>query len=350
MEIDILQQRTANGRFRGYPGPILAGGAARTHHGHAHLGHHRTHVREVHVDHAGPDDQIGNALHGPEEHIIRGAEGVEHGGVLPQDGQQLFVGNGNEGVHVLLKLEDALIRRRIALLEAEGAGYHGHGQDTELPSDFRHHRRAPGARTPAHAGGNEHHVRPGKHFGDAVPVLEGRFPAYGGISAGTETLGDLSPELEKGPGPHVLQGLGIGVGRDEFHALHALGNHVGNGVTAAAAHPDDLNDRVLRLAIYQFKHCSSSTDALSKNAQMRSKVLPKPFPDSVHKAALHYRRRLPPLEAATLQFLAVKQKPHARGVNGIADDVREPRDIPRHAKADGLVEDFLRKLYHPLNF
>jgi cell division protein FtsA len=76
-------------------------------------------------------------------------------------------------------------------------------------------------------------------------------------------------QLQKGPGPHVFQGLGVGVGRDEFHALHTLRDHVGNGVTAAAAHANDLDDRVLRLAIYEFKHCTSSTDDLSKNAQLR---------------------------------------------------------------------------------
>ena len=37
VEIDVLKQRTANSRFRGCPSPIFAGGAARTHHGHAHL-------------------------------------------------------------------------------------------------------------------------------------------------------------------------------------------------------------------------------------------------------------------------------------------------------------------------
>ena len=201
---------------------------------------------------------------------------------------------------MLLKLEDALIRCGITLLKAEGAGDHGHGQDAELPGNFRDHGRAPGARTPTHAGGDEHHVRSGEHFGDAVPVFQGGFPAYGGIGAGAKALRDFPAQLQKGPGPHVFQGLSVGVGRDEFHALHALCDHMGNSVTAAAAHADDLDNRVLRLAIYQFKHGTSSTDDLSKNAQLRSKVLPKPVTDSVHETALHYRRRLPPLEAATL--------------------------------------------------
>ena len=126
MEIDILQKRAADGGFRRHPSSIFSRSAARAHHGHAHLGHHGPHVSEVDVDHAGANNEVGNPLHSAQQHVVGRAEGVEHGGALPEHGQQLFVGNGDQGIHVLLELENALVRRRVPLLEAEGAGHHGH--------------------------------------------------------------------------------------------------------------------------------------------------------------------------------------------------------------------------------
>jgi hypothetical protein len=38
-----------------------------------------------------------------------------------------------------------------------------------------------------------------------------------------------------------LQGLRVGVGADELHALHACVDHVLDGVAAAAAHADHLD-------------------------------------------------------------------------------------------------------------
>jgi hypothetical protein len=41
--------------------------------------------------------------------------------------------------------------------------------------------------------------------------------------------------------------------RDELHAGHALVDHVIDGVAAAAANADDLDDCILGLHIFQFE-------------------------------------------------------------------------------------------------
>lgn len=56
----------------------------------------------------------------------------------------------------------------------------------------------------------------------------------------TRGLG-AAAELDDAVGRAAGQGLRVGVGANEFHALHAAGNHVLNGVAAATAHADHLD-------------------------------------------------------------------------------------------------------------
>jgi hypothetical protein len=52
----------------------------------------------------------------------------------------------------------------------------------------------------------------------------------------------------------LLQGLDIGVGRDEGHAGHGRANHVLDGVSTAAAAADDLDAGVGALVEFQIFH------------------------------------------------------------------------------------------------
>src|SRR5690606_20546492 len=76
LEVDVIQQRAVDGGLGGDAGAVLAGGDAGAHHGHAHLAHHGAHVGEVDVHHARADDEVGDALHGPQQHVVGGLEGV----------------------------------------------------------------------------------------------------------------------------------------------------------------------------------------------------------------------------------------------------------------------------------
>nr|WP_255505432.1 hypothetical protein [Alkalisalibacterium limincola] len=53
----------------------------------------------------------------------------------------------------------------------------------------------------------------------------------------------------------LLDRLGIGVGGDELHPLDRAGDHVRDGVAAATAHADHLDDRVGGYFFDQFVLC-----------------------------------------------------------------------------------------------
>src|SRR5690606_28335923 len=79
-QVHIFQQRAADSRFGGFTGAVRAAGVAGTHHRHAHFAHHGFHVGKVDVDHAGTDDQVGNALHRAKQHVVGLAEGGQQAG------------------------------------------------------------------------------------------------------------------------------------------------------------------------------------------------------------------------------------------------------------------------------
>src|SRR4030095_3401 len=59
----------------------------------------------------------------------------------------------------------------------------------------------------------------------------------------TEPLGDLEAKLDPPVRRRSIEGLGVGVGDDEIDTLHVPADHVGDGVAAGAADPDDADPR-----------------------------------------------------------------------------------------------------------
>ena len=106
----------------------------------------------------------------------------------------------------------------------------------------------------AHARRDEQHVRAAEDVGDPVAVLQGRLAAHFGVRTRPETLGHGRAELERGLGVEAPKRLGVGVGGDEVDAVDVAAQHVLDGVAAAAADADHLDDGVLRGAVYEFKH------------------------------------------------------------------------------------------------
>src|SRR5690606_19225930 len=203
------------------------------------------------------NDQIGNTLHGAGEYVIGSLEGVEQGRPLAQHGEQFFIGNGDQRVHVLGQLTNALLGdlQTLASLEGEGLGDHGDGKDAHLARDFRDDRRAARAGAAPHAGGDEDHVGAGDDIADAVTVLQRGLPADLGIGAGAKALGDVAAELQAHPRADLVQRLRGGVGADELHAVDDIGaNHMLHSVAAAAAHADYLDYRALSNVVDQFEH------------------------------------------------------------------------------------------------
>ena len=71
-------------------------------------------------------------------------------------------------------------------------------------------------------------------------------PPTSGLRAGAEAPGQLVADRELDVGVAGLQRLGVGVDGDELDAAEAGVDHAADGVGAAAAGADDLDDREIR--------------------------------------------------------------------------------------------------------
>ena len=120
----------------------------------------------------------------------------------------------------------------------------------DLLGDLRDDRRAAGARAAALARGDEHHVGALQHLFDLLAVLLGGLATDLGIGARAEPPRELAADVELHVGVGQQQRLRVGVDGDELDAFQAGVDHAVDGVAAATADTDDLDDRevVLRSA------------------------------------------------------------------------------------------------------
>ena len=129
-----------------------------------------------------------------------------------------------------------------AALEAERPGDDADGQRAEPAGDAGHDGRAAGAGAAALARGDEDHVGALEHLFDLVGVVLGGLAADVGFGAGAEATGELAADVELDVGVAHEQRLRVGVDGDELDALEADLDHPVDGVDAAAADADDLDD------------------------------------------------------------------------------------------------------------
>src|SRR6185437_7998226 len=98
--VDGLFQERRGDRSTGRVGATgLATGGPDPHEGRAGVVHDRAHVGEVEVDQAGNRDQVGDPLDALAQDVVGLPEGVEHRGAPLHYGEQLLVGNHDQGVH-----------------------------------------------------------------------------------------------------------------------------------------------------------------------------------------------------------------------------------------------------------
>ena len=127
-------------------------------------------------------------------------------------------------------------------LERERPRHHADGQRAELAGDGRDHGRAAGAGAAALARGDEHHVGAAQQLLDVVlGVLGGLAPDLG-VGARAEAAGGVASDVELDVGIAHQQRLRVGVDGDELDALEALLDHPVDGIDAAAADADHLDD------------------------------------------------------------------------------------------------------------
>ena len=159
--------------------------------------------------------------------------------------EESVVGDHDEGVAALAKRRDAdlgLIAAAFAL-EGERPCHHADRQRAELARDGRHDGRATGTGAAALACGDEHHVGAAEQFLDVVLGVLGGLAADLRVGACAESAGGVTTHVELDVGVAHQQCLGIGVDGDELHALQAVLDHPVDGIDAAAADADHLDDR-----------------------------------------------------------------------------------------------------------
>ena len=111
-----------------------------------------------------------------------------------------------------------------------------------LAGDLGDDRGRTGAGAAALAGGDEHHVGALDHLLDLVAVRLGGAAADLGIAAGAEPAGEVATDVELDVGVAHQQRLRVGVDGDELDALQPGVDHPVDGVDAATADADDLDD------------------------------------------------------------------------------------------------------------
>ncbi len=210
----------------------------------ARAGHDALDVGEVDVDQARRGDQVGDALHTVEQHLVGAAERIHqrYGGVAHL--QQPVIGNDDERVAALPQRRDArfgLIAPALAL-ERERPRHHADRQRAELARDGRDDGRATRAGATAFACGHEHHVCAAQQLLDVVLGVFGGLATHLGVGACAESAGGVAPDVELDVGIAHQQRLRVGVDRDELHALEAVLDHPVDGIDAAATDADHLDD------------------------------------------------------------------------------------------------------------
>ena len=126
-------------------------------------------------------------------------------------------------------------------LEAERLGDDPDGEHAAVARRLGDDRGGAGAGAAAHAGGDEAHMGAVERLLDLVERLFGGGLADLRPRAGAEALGDPQAELDALVGGRGVERLSVRIGDKEVDALNLIGDHVGDGVAAGAAHADDAD-------------------------------------------------------------------------------------------------------------
>ena len=189
------------------------------------------------------------------KHLVGHLERIEHTGLLVGDRQQPVVGNDDQRVDLFLEALHAGIGlyRTAATLEAERTGDDTDCQCADAARQFGDDGRRTGSGTAALAGGDEHHVCTLDDLFDLLAVRFGGIAADVGVAARAEPTREVAPDVELDVGVAHQERLRVGVDRDELDAFQTRVDHSVDGVDAATADADHLDDReiILRCACHQ---------------------------------------------------------------------------------------------------
>jgi len=219
---------------------VRTAGRGRAHHGLAGFAHHGTHVFEVDVHLAVFVDDLGDTAHGIFQHVVGMGKGFFLPNVVTQHVEQLFIEHHDQRIDVGFEFCKAVIGvlHAPATFPFERLGHHADGEDAHLLGDACDHGCGARSRAPAHAGRDEQHVGARNRIADVIHRGFGGVACLLGLAARTQAaLAQLDGAVRRA----AHQGLCVGVGTDELHALDGARNHVFDGVAAATADPDHLD-------------------------------------------------------------------------------------------------------------
>ncbi len=180
------------------------------------------------------------------QHLVGHAEGFGKGGALIGDAEQVLVRDDDQRIDIALQLGNPGIGQTHAVtaLEGEGLGDHTDRQDATFPGALGDDRRRTCAGAAAHAGGDEHHMRAIEVLGDQIGRFLSRGHPHFRVCAGAQAHGDTDTELNALIGTRKLQLLRVRIGHNKLDAFQSGLDHVVDGITPGAAHPEHHNSRL----------------------------------------------------------------------------------------------------------
>ncbi len=225
----------------GLGGAVRTAGEAGPHHRRSPVAHHGAHVGEVDVDVALDVDEVGDAPHRLQEHVVGELEGSAHRGLVVHEVHEPLVRDGDQGVGVAAELVETALGDAHAApaFEVERQGHDPHGEGARVSGHLGHHRGRAGARPSPESGGHEDQVGAGEQLGERLPVLERGLAAHFGVGTRPQPAGEGASELEATGGVRLAEGLSVGVHRHEVDPGDAGRDHRVDRVAAATANPDD---------------------------------------------------------------------------------------------------------------
>ena len=205
--------------------------------------HHGGDVGKIQVDEARVPNQVRDGLHRLAQHVVGNLEGVGKCNLLVRGVLKPLVGDDDQRIHLGPKLLNAALGllHPAAPLKAEGLGHHAHGENLLFLGQFRHNRSRAGARTAAHAGSDEDHIRLFQGLGNLVPALLSGLASHLRVRARALPVGQLFADLNFVGGAGDIQRLLVRVDRHKVHALSSGADHAVHYVISSAADADYLN-------------------------------------------------------------------------------------------------------------
>ena len=244
LHIVVAQQRRVKRVLHSLADTALTLAITITHQGDTAIFHGRIDIGEIQVDDTGQGDDLGDALRGYGQRIIRLAERVHDGQVRINLTQPLIVDH-QKSVNILGDLLNAIqgLYDLPLALEQEWDRHDSHGQDAHIFRDTSDDRSGTRSGSSTHTSGDKNHLRAVvKHITQIVNAFLGRHHSPLGLVSRSQALRDLPSQQQLHRDIRTIQGLIVRITQHESNILDPFLEHVRDSVATSAANPDHLNN------------------------------------------------------------------------------------------------------------